>query len=67
MNSSNIFLFCILSRTLKRDDYLMENSVTCIKGLDFRLDKCVVSFTEGIPAKMLSFSYNVSEYICSVS
>lgn len=59
MNSSNIFLFCILSRTLKRDGYLMGNSVTCIKGLDFRLDKCVVFFTKGIPAKMLYFSCSV--------
>lgn len=52
MNSSNIFLLGILSKTLKRDGYLMENSATCIKHLDFRLDKCAVSFTEGIPAKM---------------
>lgn len=45
----------------------MGTNVACRKGLDFRLDKCVASFTEGIPAKMLFFSYKVSEYICSVS
>lgn len=67
MNSSNIFLLGILSKTLKRDGCFMGNSVTCLKHLDFRLDKCAISFTEEIPAKVLSIAYKMSEYVCSIS